>query len=85
MSAPIDKEKYEASLLKLYDIFKDVSDTATIVSQQRCPYKNVSDRCTAKFGCRNQDRKVPSGELYICTGSDELNYQGAWEVPTQSV
>ena len=57
-----------------------MSGTVAEVSTWRCPYKNVQDRCTAVFGCRNQDRKVPDGELFICTGSDLLNYRSAWEV-----
>lgn len=80
MAQSVDKERYEASLARLYDIFRDISDTVTVVSQRRCPYKNVEDRCTAEFGCRNQDRTVPAGELYICTGSDDIDYRGAWEL-----
>ncbi len=80
MHGQVDKERYRASMTRLYDIFKDMSDTVTEVSTRRCPYKNVQDRCTAKFGCRNQDRTVPAGELYICTGSDNLDYRNAWEV-----
>jgi hypothetical protein len=80
MARSVDKERYQASLARLYDIFSDISDNVTRVSQTRCPYKNVEDRCTAGFGCRNQDRSVPAGELYICAGSDNLDYRGAWEV-----
>ena len=76
----VDRERYEASLARLHDIFKDISDNVTTVSRWRCPYKNVEDRCTAEFGCRNQDRTVPAGDLHICTGSDDLDYQSAWEV-----
>ena len=57
-----------------------MSDTVGEVSTWRCPYKNVKDRCTANFGCRNQDRAVPEGELFICLGDDNLDYQSAWEV-----
>ena len=63
----------------LSDIFRDMSDTVNVVSTWRCPYKNVQDRCTANFGCRNQDRTVPTGQLFICTGSDNLDYRNAWE------
>lgn len=80
MNQRVDKEQYEASLARLYDIFSDMSSTADRVSMWRCPYKNVEDRCTANFGCRNQDRAVPAGELFICTGSDKLDYRKAWEV-----
>ena len=67
-------------MARLHEIFKDISDTVSVVSTWRCPYKNVENRCTANFGCRNQDRSLPSGELYICTGSDDLDYRSAWEV-----
>ena len=76
----LDKARYEASIDRLYHIFKDISDTVNAVSAWRCPYKNAADRCTANFGCRNQDRSVPDGELYVCAGSDNLDYRGAWEV-----
>ena len=74
-----DKEKYYTSIRKLDSIFRDISETVNDTSKWRCPYKNVSDRCTAKFGCRNQDRNVKENELYVCTGSDSLNYSSAWE------
>ena len=80
MPQPVDRERYRASLDRLYEIFSDISDTVTQVSKTRCPYVNVETRCTANFGCRNQDRTVPAGELYICTGSDDLDYRSAWEV-----
>ena len=80
MSTKIDGEGYEASVVRLTDICRGVSDTVTEVSKWRCPYKNVQDRCTANFGCRNQDRTVPKSEMYICTGTDNLDYRSAWEV-----
>lgn len=80
MHQRIDKERYEASLTRLTDIFKGMSETVDVVSTWRCPYKNAQDRCTAVFGCRNQDRSVKEGELHICTGSDHLDYRSAWEV-----
>jgi len=76
----VDKERYRASAARLYDILRNVSNTVNAVSTWRCPYKNVEDRCTAAFGCRNQDRAVPAGELSICVGSDKLDYRSAWEV-----
>lgn len=76
----VDKERYDASIRRLDAIFRGMSDTVTEVSRWRCPYKNVQDRCTAKFGCRNQQRNVPEGELYICVGDDKLDYRSAWDV-----
>ena len=76
----VDKQRYQASIARLYDIFKDMSHSVNEVSTWRCPYKNVLDRCTAKFGCRNQLHTDIPGELPICTGSDDLDYRKAWEV-----
>ncbi|MXY20179.1 MAG: hypothetical protein F4Y49_02460 [Dehalococcoidia bacterium] len=76
----VDKERYRRSMSRLEAIFRDINETANAVSAYRCPYKNAQDRCTAKFGCRNQDRRVPYGELFICTGDDKLDYRSAWEV-----
>ncbi len=82
-SQPVDKERFRASIARLMEIYRGISDTANEVSRWRCPYKNAQDRCTASFGCRNQLR--PKGvkvlaELPICTGSDKLDYRSAWEV-----
>ena len=74
-----DSEIYSASLAKLDSIFRDISDSVNEVSKWRCPYKNVEDRCTAKFVCRNQDLNVPADELFLCLGSDDLDYRTAWE------
>ncbi len=65
---------------RLDAIFRDVNENANRVSTYRCPYKNAQDRCTAQFGCRNQDRSVPQDELFICTGDDKLDYRSAWEI-----
>ena len=76
----VDEGRYRASVARLHEIFRGMSEAVESVSSWRCPYKNVQDCCTANFGCRNQDRSVPAGELYICTGSDNLDYRSAWEV-----
>jgi hypothetical protein len=75
-----DKQRYKNSMARLQEIFAGISDTVTKVSLWRCPYKDVEDRCTAGFGCRNQDRKVAADELLICTGDDNLDYRGAWKL-----
>ena len=80
MSQQVDKELYRASMARLHEIFKDISDTVSQVSTWRCPYKNAQDRCTANFGCRNQFHSGVPDELPICTGSDYLDYRNAWEV-----
>ena len=64
-------------MARLYGIFREMSATVSEVSKRRCPYKNVRDRCTAAFGCRNQRREEP-GSLPLCIGSDDLDYRSAW-------
>ena len=76
----VNRPRYEASIRRLDDIFRRMSGTVTEVSKWRCPYKNVKDRCTANFGCRNQDRSVPEGDLFICKSDDNLDYRSAWDV-----
>ena len=39
----------------------------------------MSDRCTAKFGCRNQKRTDVVDDRYLCIGSDNLDYRSAWD------
>ena len=64
---------------RLWDIYRQIGETANLVSTQRCPYKDAQDRCTARFGCRNQSRRPGFRGLPLCTGSDDLNYRDAWE------
>ena len=75
----VDPERYRRSVGRLTEIFRGISETVNVVSAYRCPYKNAQNRCTAQFGCRNQDRSVPPGEPYPCTGDDNLDYRSAWE------
>ncbi len=75
----VERERYRRSMARLDAIFRDINDTANRVSTYRCPYKNAQDRCTAKFGCRNQDRAVAEGEAFVCKGDDRLDYRSAWE------
>lgn len=76
----LDKESYLRSISRLDAIFRDINETVSVVSAYRCPYKNAQDRCTAKFGCRNQNRRAADGELFICMGDDKLDYRSAWEI-----
>jgi len=72
------EERYKKSLEMLAKIMEPMSDIAMAQSQFRCPYKNRFDRCTAKFGCRNQ-RKQEEGELMLCASDDKLDYRPYWE------
>jgi len=79
MRPTVDKARYRDSMARLQHIFAGIANTADQVSARRCPYKNAQDRCTAAFGCRNQLRGTTPGEMFICTGSDDLDYRSAWE------
>ena len=76
-------ERYKQSLARLAEIMEPMNDIAMAQSQFRCPYKNRFDRCTAKFGCRNQ-RKQEAGELMLCASDDKLDYRPYWEVESES-
>ena len=74
-----NKRKLESSLKNLWEIYKDIANTATEISKSRCPYKNAKDHCTANIGCRNQNKNTSEPkQLPICIGSDKLNYKDAW-------
>ena len=75
----IDKDRYRASLVRLENIYRGVSDSAVTVSTWRCPYKDVRDHCTARFGCRNQSFVDGPDKPALCIGSDALDYRDAWE------
>ena len=70
--------KYNASLERLAAIMNPIAKHADVQAMFRCPYKNRFDRCTAKFGCRNQ-RKQEAGELMLCVADDKLDYRPFWE------
>ena len=74
----IDKEEYQKRLDRISVIFAEMMRHADELSTRRCPYKNRFDQCTAKFGCRNQ-QKPPAGKLFLCVGDDKLDYRSAWE------
>ena len=79
----LDKDKYISSVKRLDDIMRGISQTVSDVSSKRCPYRNAQDRCTAKFGCRNQNRNVQSDELFICLDDQKLDYRSAWEIESE--
>ena len=74
-----DEARYRASMERLEDIYRSISESAVAVSAWRCPYKDVQDYCTARIGCRNQSFVDGPDKLALCTGSDALNYRDAWE------
>ena len=80
INGELDKDRYISSIKRLDEIMRGISQTVSDVSSKRCPYRNANDRCTAKFGCRNQNRKVQPDELFICQDDQKLDYRGAWEI-----
>ena len=75
----IDKKKFQQSMFRLGNIFKDIATKADESMNERCPYKDSKSMCNAKFGCRNQYFRSDPVSLPICTGSDSLDYRSAWE------
>jgi hypothetical protein len=77
--AEIDPAAVQASFDRLSAIFGEMMVTVADISTRRCPYKDKTDHCTAKFGCRNQRRPTEPDGLQMCGGDDRLDYRGAWE------
>jgi len=75
------KERYKKSIAKLESIMAPMNEAAMRQAQFRCPYRNKDDRCTAKFGCRNQ-RKPKVNDMLGCDqkNNDTLNYKSYWEM-----
>jgi hypothetical protein len=72
----IDRAEYQKRLDQLSEILNGIAQHAAELSVERCPYKDRLDRCTAKFGCRNQRR---ADGVLMCAGDDKLDYRSAWE------
>ena len=71
---------------RLTEILSDIVVQADQQSLTRCPYRNARDECTAKFGCRNQRRKIVDGnKRLICTDDGKLDYRTAWETDPEAV
>lgn len=75
----ITPEAVQERLDRISSMFGSMMETVEDLTTKRCPYKNRDDRCTAKFGCRNQRKPPAKGELMICGGDDKINYKSAWE------
>ena len=74
-----NKEKLEESLARITEVFAEIIAHTNVQTAERCPYKNRFSECTARFGCRNQRKPRPGGELFMCGGDDKLDYRSAWE------
>ena len=80
----INPEEYQKRLDRITDIFSDMARHADKQSQERCPYKNRFNQCTAQFGCRNQRKAPEEGALMMCVGDDKLDYRPAWDTEAKS-
>ena len=74
-----ERERLQRSLDRLWEIYRGIGDRVNEVCSYRCPYKNREDRCTARFGCRNQRFADGPGQPALCVGSDSLDYRSAWD------
>lgn len=72
----IDPAEYRKRLDLLTELFTGMVRHADKLAQSRCPYKDRLNRCTAAFGCRNQQR---AGGVLVCAGDDKLDYRSAWQ------
>jgi len=75
----VTPEAVQARFDRLTAILTEMVGTADGQARHRCPYKDRNDRCTARFGCRNQRRIPDEPEARRCAGDDRLDYRSAWE------
>jgi hypothetical protein len=75
----IDPAEFQKRRDALYQIMEDIVRHADYQAQDRCPYKNRHNQCTASFGCRNKRKSAASDGKPLCAGDDKLNYRSAWE------
>ena len=77
------REDYQIRLDRITALFSGMVRHAEKVSLTRCPYKNRFDQCTARFGCRFQDRSTEVDTI-PCVSDDSLEYRSAWEMDPDS-
>ena len=77
--AKISREDYQQRLDRLSEIFADIVSHADEQASQRCPYRDVRDRCTAAFSCRNQVPAQARGAPATCGHDGAFDYRLAWE------
>ena len=75
----ISQEEYQQRLDRLTEIYSDIISHADVQATQRCPYRDVRDRCTAAFSCGNQIPAVDKGEPATCGHDGTFDYSDAWE------
>ena len=75
----ISQQDYQQRLDRLTEIYSDIVSHADEQATQRCPYRDVRDRCTAAFSCRNQIPAADKGEPATCGHDGTFDYSLAWE------
>ncbi|MDP7743211.1 MAG: hypothetical protein QGF67_17365 [Lentisphaeria bacterium] len=75
----IDPEEHQKRLGRITEIFSDIVEQSGVQATHRCLYRDRLDRCTAKFGCRNQRKPLANGGPRQCGGDDKIDYRSAWE------
>ena len=76
----LTKERIQQSFDRLMEVMAPIAKHADHQATRRCPYKNKNNRCTAKFGCRNQRKPAVDGMLH-CASDDKLDYRNFWDMP----
>ena len=66
----LTKERIQQSFDRLMEVMAPIAKHADHQATRRCPYKNKNNRCTAKFGCRNQRKPEDDGLLH-CASDDK--------------
>ncbi len=69
----------KASRAALMEILSGIAEHADKQAQDRCPYRDRHDRCTAKFSCRNQVPDDENADAATCAHDGTFGYQVAWE------
>jgi uncharacterized 2Fe-2S/4Fe-4S cluster protein (DUF4445 family) len=77
----IDKAAIQERLYKISNLFAGMVQHADEQALYRCPYRNRHDECTAKFGCRNQQKPRSVNGLLNCGGDHNITYTNVWDDP----
>lgn len=83
--AGADPEAIRERIRRMTELFSEIAGHAETQSRSRCPYRDRSDQCTARFRCRNQ-RPAPdgAGPAHACGHDGRFDYRSAWEVRPES-
>ncbi len=80
----LDKKAVQERIERITAIFSDMVHHADKISQERCPYRDRHDHCTAKFRCRNQAADASEPSVIACLHDGKFDYRTAWESDPES-